>query len=84
MTENIYPIERLEKIREYLISGGIHGRKQKEIVHYLCHQLLASEVVDILESWRERGWVDKFTIEGKAHRPVTIWRATERILEDER
>lgn len=77
---SIYPIERLEKIRAFLIAGGIYGRKQQEITHYMVHQLLASEIVEILESWRAKGWVDKFTVEGP-HRPITMWRATERILE---
>ena len=69
------------KLRQLLIEAGVDGMKQSKITHHFVHQASAEELVEILNFWQEMGAVQKFRIDGKAHRPITVWRATTKLLE---
>ena len=68
-------------LRQMLIEAGPDGLKQSHITHYFCHKAGAEELKEVLDFWKEIGAAQKFRIDGKAHRPITIWRATQKLLE---
>lgn len=67
----------------FLIAKGVNGCKQRDIVIHLGNHVKAPEIVEELESLREQGKVQKFSVSPKktGGRPATIWRATTKILE---
>lgn len=69
-----------EALRDLLISHGVNGINQSVITHTLMYIGDAKKLQAKLEEWRQIGAVQKFRKEGK-HRPATIWRATEKILD---
>lgn len=70
------------RLRELLIEGGITGLKQSEIIVSLRNTMKAPEIREILEEWRKEGYVQRFRLSPKtAGRPITVWRATNKILE---
>lgn len=68
-------------LRAILVEAGVAGISQQHITHALRNKASASEYLPVLERWRKEKYVQKFFIQTEAaHRPKTIWRATEKIL----
>ena len=73
---------RLELIR-YLISGGVTGRGQTLITNKFTNWAYADAVRYELEVLLAEGKVQKFIVpRGGKGLTKTIWRATDKILED--
>jgi hypothetical protein len=77
----MHEVEYKERIRQLLLRAGTAGIKQRYITHTLCHQLNAQEITAVLEKWRAIGAVQKFRLDELPHRPITMWRATEKLAE---
>lgn len=77
----LWPIIYKERIRELLLAAGTSGLKQKDITHHMVHKMTGAEITQQLEHWRSVGAVQKFRLDELPHRPITMWRATERLAE---
>jgi hypothetical protein len=75
--KGIYTEDHLRhKIRQFLIAGGLEGRKQTAIVNLVNHMANSAYIVHELEILLAEDKVQKFV---NGHK--TTWRATEKILE---
>jgi hypothetical protein len=71
----------VSKMKQMLLEAGVEGLKQSRITHALVHQATAEQFIEVLDFWKEIGAVQKFRLDSKAHRPITVWRATTKLLE---
>lgn len=82
MVQNI--IDWRERLKEILIEAGTVGVKQKTLTYSLRSWTRASEIKAQLEVLLEHDHVQKFELDSEeltGGRPVTIWRATTKIME---
>lgn len=71
-----------KKMQRELVNAGVEGYPHQKLI-LKCRTKLWSvdDLKEILEDWRARGLVQKFTVKlATSKRPVTIWRATKAIL----
>lgn len=70
-----------ERVRQLLLAADSSGITQHDLnqrsrtKHYN-----AKTLEEMLEYWRTRRWVERFTNRHVAKRPITIWRATDLLL----
>ena len=69
-------------LRVKLIGAGSQGIPHSKLTQQCKTRLFSiDDIIEILEEWREKGFVQKFvTKPSHSKRPVTVWRATQLIL----
>lgn len=70
-----------ETITRFLISKGVDGIKQSDLIYKFYQIVSAEEMLPWLEQLKEERKVDRFIVPTKG-RPATWWRATTLILTD--
>lgn len=73
------------KLRRVLISAGLEGMSQRDLTSK-CRTYnpksnrngaTVADVVDVLNDWRVRKWVQVFSVtKGYSKKPTRVWRAT--------
>jgi hypothetical protein len=63
-----------------LLDAGASGVPRQKITARLQRYATADDITALLEEWWEDEKVDRYTVENKAARPTTYWRATEKLL----
>lgn len=73
----------LNKIRHVLLSAGTQGISQ-----HMLNQLTRTKIFqtdDLLEAlneWENRHWVQAFKVKGLSKHPKTMWRATTKLRDE--
>lgn len=70
------------KMRNLLVAADLKGVPHAEFIQKVRTQVFPSKVVrEILADWHSRDLVQKFSVRTPiSKKPVTVWRATQRIL----
>jgi hypothetical protein len=73
-----------EQIILFLINAGTIGRTQNEIHLRYGSQIDREQIMNLLETLRDQGKVDRFTVPHSSGRgkAKTVWRATTKLLEE--
>ena len=72
-----------DRLKEFLIDAGVSGRTQQEIIIEFKNHLRSADLVKVLNQWHKLNAVQKFRVEAGPYRPITVWRATTKLLEIE-
>lgn len=76
-----FTIRFADTIRKILLSAGTLGVRGRDIQQRVkSKDYKAKDINMLLEAWRRRGWVDKYTMPtGLTNQPTVMWRATDRL-----
>lgn len=73
----------ISKLRHILLASGTQGISQHELNQRSRTKVFTREhMLDTLEEWRLRDWVQAFKFAGLSKHPKTMWRATTRLRDD--
>ena len=73
----------LSKLRHVLLSAGTQGLSQ-----HMLNQLTRTKVfqtddmMEALQEWENRYWVQSFKVKGLSKHPKTMWRATTKLRDE--
>lgn len=78
-------VDHRDALQHFLVTAGTQGRKQSEITSCLQSYGDAAMLIGELEIWLTEDRVQKFILPPPASggRSVTVWRATNKILDPE-
>lgn len=71
------------ELRMYLIRSGTIGLTMTEILHLFKNNVTTHELNAELEAWRSEEKAQKFKKPSNRGRPIQLWRATTKMIEDD-
>ena len=73
----------IEKLRYKLLAAGTQGLSQYELNQVTRTKVFSSNhMLEQLEEWEMKGWVQKFRVKGISKHPKTMWRATTALRDE--
>lgn len=72
------------KMKNELMSKGLEGYPQTPFILKVRTKLFKTvDILEILKDWKTRGLVQNFYVKtSTSKKPVSVWRATTKILEE--
>lgn len=73
----------IQKLRRMLLGAGTVGLSQSDLNQRSRTKVFQVEhMLETLEEWKRRGWVQSFRVRGPSGHPMMIWRATNKLRDD--
>jgi hypothetical protein len=83
MTNKASKYRYTQKLRHILLGAGLEGISQFHLNQKSRTRIFSvSDMMEVLEEWESREWVQKFKTQLFAKRPTTIWRATTKLRDE--
>lgn len=72
-----------KKLRLILLGAGTTGVAQHILNQKTRTKIFQrDQMVEILDEWQIRGWVQKFVVVGLSKHPKVVWRATTKLRDE--
>ena len=73
----------LSKLRHKLLSAGTTGISQYNLNQSTRTKVFQTDdMLEALQEWEHRGWVQSFRVTGLSKHPKTMWRATTKLRDE--
>lgn len=73
----------ISKVRLILLGSGTQGISQHDLNQKTRTKIFQTEhLLDLLEEWEKRQWVQKFRVRGHTGHAKMTWRATTKLRDD--
>jgi hypothetical protein len=83
MVKQVDHFQYISKVRRYLLGAGEQGISQSELNQKVRTRIYgADDLLELLEEWEKRSWVQKFRVKRGSRAVAYIWRATTLLRDD--